>query len=334
MNQIYTEDNISLNSLLDYVFKKLSIEQENAMEIFLDEHEEYADTVDGILNYCLKEEIKTKADLEKNLEVNKELFFSKFPELRASNLKQKTIGKKRKSTNKKSLWIFLPLLFAVGIFSIWQWNKVTRVELPKENIQAPNQETPKNILPNVQEIIKEKEIDNSKERDKLRATKEKKSLNRNSNITQQEPNIKANPINLNNVKDEIEVKYPLIAQADLSWNKEFTERGNPVLEDAVNQLAAGDSTQRALYCVGLNELIKNPPNLNQAIELLEKVKQYEYQDATWFLFRAYISMGNFDRAKAEFRKMKNNPNTSVYYEEKFLKNISQETKDFFQSNDN
>lgn len=331
MHPIYTKENINLNSLMDYVFHELSPTEENAMENFLDENEEYSDTVNGILNYCLKENIKTKKALENNLENNKAAFFLRFPEIDPKNLKPSTsINTENKSGNGKFIWLLFFLLFIVG--GLFVFSKFLSSGDNSQNEQINNQSTQGSEQIDVSPNIKNKE--NEKQEDTTQDDHPQDSLNKKKPPRQQDsknkitsPRAELTPQELKRIEKEIERQKPLMAQASETWNKEFEMLGSPPLENAINRLAEGDSTSYARYCVGLHELTKEKPDLNIAIQLLSGVQPYEHPDATWYLFRAYLLSGAIEKAKLEFEKM--DKNNTVYYNENFLKELSPTTIDFF-----
>ena len=289
MNNIYTEKDISLSLLFDYTFKKLSPDKDQAMELFLDEHEDYADLVDGILNYCLNEKVKTKADLEKSLASDKTNFFKKYPQLEKLAQSKTTQNKVLKKKNNFR-YLLLSMLLLLGSFAIWKISNLDNnsIDDPKPNIQTP--------------IDSSDEEEEEKKIEKINSpTKTPKS----SAIAELEMSLEKN-------------KALALSASDL-WKSEFTQKGNnTILENAEKQIEAGNPSQNSLFCVGLNELTKADPDLNKAIELLQQVNQNDYPDATWFLFRTYVLSNEMEKAKIEFGKMQASPAQSKYYKNKFL----------------
>jgi len=326
MHPRYTEENINLNTLMDYVFQELTPSEENAMEDFLDGNEEYSDTVNGILNYCLKENIKTKEALENNLKTNKAAFFEKFPTIDPKNLKKiSDPNKDDKSGNGKFFWLLLLLLVAVGVAFIFLKSQPKDDDSKKQQIEEQDTQDGKKTqridsLSNIQDSLQNI---NKEPQDSIQAPSDK-----NKTPQQQDPKDKIKvlraqltPQELERIGKEMETQEPLMAQANESWNKEFEILGNPPLEKAIQQLAAGDSTSYARYCVGLYELTKASPDLNKAIQLLSAVQQYEYPDVTWYLFRTYLLSGDLEQAKQTFKDMNSNPENKEYYQDNFLKNL-------------
>jgi len=157
------------------------------------------------------------------------------------------------------------------------------------------------------------------------SNKDRNSQKENPKKNKKAPQANLSPQNFKSIGKEIESQHPLIAQANETWSKEFEVLGNPPLDNAINQLAKGDSTAYARYCVGLYELTKEKPDLEKSIQLLTAIPQYEFPDATWYLFRAYLLSGDIDKAKLTFKKMKSN---AEYYNEIFLKKLSPSVVDF------
>lgn len=327
MDNQYSEKDISLDLMFNYVFKKLAPQQEETFESFLDEHEEYANLVDGILNYSIHENISSKEELEKRLDVDKTAFFKKFPDLVKYD-KDNSISTKKENGQNWNKY-FLLILFLLGAFSIW---KMTNTEPVKEAIKEDTTIDASVI----KEEEKKESIKNEKsDIEENKETLKKSDIQKNAIDTDKIPEPLDQKIErpkvFAEVKSELEQLSPIRSLAANTWENKFTVKGNnAVIEQVELLLTQGDSTQKSLYCIGLHELTKTPPNLNRAIKLLRKVKQNEYPDATWFLFRAYILNDNLQSAKTEFQKMKSAPSRNQrYYEDNFLKSLPPAIKDFF-----
>lgn len=322
MDNQYTEKNVSLDLMFNYVFKKLTPQQEEAFELFLDEHEEYANLMDGILNYSIQEKISSKEELEKRLDVDKAAFFKEFPGLVKYDKDNSTPSKKENGQNWSKY--FLLILFLLGAFFIWKMI----------NTEPANEEVKEDTIID-SSIIKEEEKKAPTKEEKNEDTLKEIDIQNNTfdsdKIPEQLDQKVEKPKVFADVKAELEQLSPISPLAANTWENKFTVKGNnAVIEQVELLLAQGDSTQKSLYCIGLHELTKSPPNLNRAIKLLSKVKQNEFPDATWFLFRAYISNDNMQAAKAEFQKIKSSPSSNQkYYEDKFLKSLPPAIKNFF-----
>lgn len=61
------EINVDIEVISKYIFKKLSEEEENAFEAFLDEHDDYAEITEGLMEYCMDYKIRTIEDFHAKL---------------------------------------------------------------------------------------------------------------------------------------------------------------------------------------------------------------------------------------------------------------------------
>lgn len=330
-HQTYNEENISLEALIDYVFKKLPVATENAMENFLDSHQEYADTVDGILDYCTDKNITTKEALMENLRLNKVSFFDRFPHLKASEPTSPALQKKQEVTQKKISWSFLGILLAsIILIGLALWYLTNSSEKKQKNDKIEKERLVKKE--DAVQPIDEKDSTNLIKPNEKKIIDGQKSKIKNSQNTKKS-NSKVQT-NLESVRKEIAAVFPLIEQADQQWDETFVMRGNTALDEMKNLLIAKDSTQYALYGVGLHELTKEKPNVNKAIKLLKKVQQREYPDAIWFLFRGYLLTGEIEQAEILYKKMNTDDRTGNYYRQNFFRSLSPATLEFFQSSAN
>ena len=127
----YNEDNVSVEILIDYLFKELSAEQEEALDLFLEGSEEYTEMMDSIMDFCIEKQFKTKKSLIDYLEKNKADLLKGFKKKVTEQPKTTPPTEKENLLNQKVIWYLLAacLLFLMG-YGIYKIFNPTLVQEP------------------------------------------------------------------------------------------------------------------------------------------------------------------------------------------------------------
>lgn len=109
---------ISFEDLVDYAYELLPRDKEAAFEDLLDEHEDYARMADALLDYCLDNQLKTKAALLAHLEGKRNAFLEKigFPQQEA-----KPPVDKPNTIRRLIYWSSAAAAVLLIVFGLYNW---------------------------------------------------------------------------------------------------------------------------------------------------------------------------------------------------------------------
>ncbi len=153
-NKSYTPGEINDELLIDYIFKLLPADQEQALENFLEQSEEHAIVVDELLDYCLSNGLESKEALQRHLDELRQAFNFSPP---SSNL----------GSSRTILYILSLAVFLLAALLVWQW-----IRLEKMKSQLKTQQEAQALLESQSKTLQKENIQLQEELLKLREQSE------------------------------------------------------------------------------------------------------------------------------------------------------------------